>query len=67
MIVDVNILITLPDMPSYVHHFSQITEDDPENQNNYKDFKSLKLTLSYIVFKRSHFDTPHLKFISIWR
>ena len=47
MIVDLNILITLPDMPSYVHHFSQITEEDPENQNNYKDFKSLKLTLSY--------------------
>ena len=58
MINDLNILITLPDMPSYVHHFSQITEEDPENQNNYKDFKSLKLTLSY---------TPHLKFISIWR
>ena len=49
MIVDLNILITLPDMPSYVHHFSQITEEDPENQNNYKDFKSLKLTLSYIL------------------
>ena len=36
MIVEFNILITLPDMPSYVHHFSQITEEDPENQNNYK-------------------------------
>ena len=49
MIVEFDILIKLPDMPSYVHHFSQITEDDPENQNNYKSFKTLTRTL-FIVF-----------------
>ena len=63
---------TLPDIPSYVHHFSQITEDDPENENDWKDFKTLTSTLSadyyiYISFKRSHFNTPHLNLIFICR
>ena len=48
MIIEFNIIFSLPDMPSYVHHFSQITEDDPENQNNRKDFKTLTQTVSYI-------------------
>ena len=47
MIIEFNIIFSLPDMPSYVHHFSQITEDDPENQNNRKDFKTLTQTVSY--------------------
>ena len=57
-------------MPSYVHHFSQITEDEPENQNNCSDFKNLTQALSYYLynlFKGSHFDTPHLNFIFVWR